>query len=312
MERKENEKFFLLIDGSAIIHRAYHAMPNFTTKDGTPTGAVYGFFSMLLKLMQHIHPEYIAVAFDRGKPTFRQQMYVGYHANRPKASPEFKDQYQLVRELLTQISIPIYELDGFEADDVIGTIAEKITHEDHDKMVAYVVSGDRDMLQLVHKHIKVLMPIKGISEVMIYDSDRVEEKFGVRPDQIIDLKAFMGDPSDNYPGVPGVGPKTARDLLQQYSHFEGVFEHITELEQKNPKLALKLAEGSDQAFLAKGLATIDRHVPMVFSVKDCNVEELTKENFKIAFEKYEFHSLVKRLDDVFEKNGTSKNQMKLL
>jgi DNA polymerase-1 len=305
------KKIFMLIDGSAIIHRAYHAMPPFTKKDGTPTGAVYGFSSMLVKLLQNIHPDYIAVAFDRGKPTFRQEMFVGYHSNRPKATDDFKMQYQAVRDLVTMLSIPFYEVDGFEADDIIGTINAKVNAEHKDTLM-YVVTGDRDMLQLVDEDTKVLMPVKGISEVMLYDSARVKEKFGVSPDQIIDLKAFMGDPSDNYPGVPGVGPKTASQLLQEYDHFENVFSHISEIEARNPKLAMKLAEGSDQAFLAKKLAALDTKVPFVFSFDDCDVKNLSKEKFITAFDSFEFHSLQKRLDDVFEKNDNAKNQMKLI
>lgn len=309
--QSDGKKIFMLIDGSAIIHRAYHAMPAFTKKDGTPTGAVYGFSSMLVKLLQNIHPDYIAVAFDRGKPTFRQEMFVGYHANRPKATDDFKVQYQAVRDLVTMLSIPFYEVDGFEADDIIGTVNAKVNAE-HKDMVMYIVTGDRDMLQLVDEDTKVLMPVKGISEVMLYDSVRVKEKFGVNPNQIIDLKAFMGDPSDNYPGVPGVGPKTASQLLQEYNHFENVFSHISEIEAKNPKLAMKLAEGSDQAFLAKKLAALDTKVPFVFSLDDCNVKNLSKQKFITAFDSFEFHSLQKRLDDVFEKNENTKNQMKLI
>ncbi len=311
MDHPQNKKVFMLIDGSAILHRAYHAMPHFTSPDGASTGALYGFFSMLLKLMQNVRPDYIAVALDRGKPTFRQEMYVGYHANRPKASDDLKEQFQGIRELLSSISIPIFELDGFEADDMIGTINAKLNAEAKDTVV-YIVTGDRDMLQLVDEDTKVLMPVKGISEVMLYDATRVQEKFGVRPDQIIDLKAFTGDPSDNYPGVPGVGPKTAMTLLQKYDHFEAVFERISEIEKENPKLAKKLAEGADQAYLAKKLATIDTNVPFVFSLEECDAAHFTKEKFVKAFAKYQFNSLTKRLDDVFGKNGNNKNQMKLI
>src|SRR3989344_5641604 len=163
-----NRKLFMLVDGSAIIHRAYHAMPSFTKTDGTPTGAVFGFFSMTLKLMQNIHPDYITIAFDLPKPTFRQEMYVGYHANRPKASDELKTQFQLVRDILHEVSIPVYEVDGFEADDVIGTI-NTFVNTKHKGMLVYVVTGDRDMLQLVDDDTHVVMPVKGISEVMIYN-----------------------------------------------------------------------------------------------------------------------------------------------
>lgn len=309
MESELDKDIFMLIDGSAIIHRAYHAMPNFTTLEGIPTGAVYGFFSMVLKLMHHIKPAHVAVAFDRGKPTFRQTLYAGYHANRPRSSQEFKDQYQMIRELLQEMSVATYEVDGFEADDVIGTVNQKLNNDY--EIPVYIVTGDRDMLQLVDNDTKVLMPVKGISEVMLYDEVRVKTKFGVRPDQIIDLKAFMGDASDNYPGVPGVGLKTAMRLLQQYDHFEQVFENITEIEAKNPKLAKKLAEGSDQAYLAKTLATIDTSVPFVFDLEECNIERVSRENMKDALSKYEFKSLMNRVDELFD-GKESKTQMKLI
>jgi DNA polymerase-1 len=311
MERPDGKKIFMIIDGSAILYRAFHAMPPLTSPEGIPTGALSGFFSMLLKLMQHVKPDYLAVAFDRGKPTFRQQMYVGYHANRPKAPDELKDQFSSVRETLADVGIPVYEIDGFEGDDLVGSINQKL-NEERDDMLVYIVTGDRDMLQLVDEDTRVLMPVKGISEVAIYDSARVVEKYGIRPDQVVDLKAFMGDASDNYPGVPGVGPKTAMNLLLEYEHFETVFEKISEIEKKNPKLATKLAENADQAFLAKKLATIDTHVPFVFSLKDCDVALFTKEKFINAFKKYSFNTLTKRLDDVFGENGKSKTQMKLI
>lgn len=310
METDLDKKIFMLIDGSAILHRAYHAMPSFMSTNGVATGAVYGFFSMLLKLMHNLRPEYIAVAFDRGKPTFRQLMYVGYHANRPHASQDLKDQFGMVREVLDKVAIPVYELDGFEGDDLIGTINKKINDTQKDIFV-YIVTGDRDMLQLVDEDTYVLMPVKGISEVMIYDSKRVIEKFGVRPDQIVDLKGFMGDSSDNYPGVPGVGPKTAMNLLQKYEHFENVFRNIAEIEKENPKLAAKLALGSDQATMAQALATIKDDVPFVFSLKDCEKKNFTKEKFQKVFTEYSFNSLAKRLDEVFGKDKP-KGQMKLL
>lgn len=311
MENPQSKQIFLLIDGLAIIHRAYHSMPNFTTKDGRPTGAVYGFNSMLLKLIQNIHPSFIAVAFDRSAPTFRQELFADYHANRPKAPDDLRAQFGEVRDVLATIGIPVYEVDGYEGDDMIGTINANL-NADHKDMIVYIVTGDRDMLQLVDVDTHVIMPVKGISEVMLYDSARVMEKFGVRPDQIIDLKAFTGDPSDNYPGVTGVGPKTAMNLLQKYEHFEAVFDHITEIEKDNPKLAQKLKDGAEQAFLAKKLATIHTQAPVDFQLDDCAISKFPKENFVKAYQEYEFGSLVKRLDEVFGKGETNKSQMKLL
>jgi DNA polymerase-1 len=311
MERPADKKIFMIIDGSAILYRAYHAMPKLTSPEGVPTGAISGFISMLLKLMYHIKPDYIAVAFDLGKPTFRQQLYVGYHATRPKAPDELREQFSSVRELLADIGIPVYQLEGFEGDDLIGSINKKLD-KNNENLLTYIVTGDRDMLQLVDEDTRVLMPVKGISEVMIFDSARVTEKYGIRPDQVVDLKAFMGDASDNYPGVPGVGPKTAMNLLLEYEHFETVFEKVSEIEKKNPRLAQKLAENVDQAFLAKKLATIDTQVPFVFSFADCDMKNFTKEKFTNAFKKYSFNTLTKRLDEVFDGTVNEKNQMKLI
>lgn len=310
MERKNGKKIFMLIDGSAIIHRAYHAMPNFTLEDGTPIGAVYGFYSMLLKLMLHVSPEYIAVSFDRGKPVFRTELLPAYHANRPSSTPEFKNQYNMVRETLKEITIPTYEMEGFEADDIIGTIATEVSKKNG--VVVYVVTGDRDMMQLVRENVKVLMPVKGISEVMIYDEARVKEKFGVRPDQIVDLKAFMGDPSDNYPGVPGIGPKTAMQLLEQYEHFEGVFSHLSEIQAKNPRLGSKLAEYTKQAEISKQLATILTNVPIKFKFDECDTKNFTQEKFHNVLKQVSFKSLLGRLDELFGNTGTTRAQMKLL
>ena len=315
MEQIHNKNIFLLLDGNAIMHRAYHAMPPFTTKDGIATGAVYGFFSMLLKLMQNLKPKYIAVTFDRPKPTFRKLMYVGYQAQRPRMDDGLSSQFVMIHDLLDVIGIPIYEVDGFEADDVLGTIAEKVTHDEKDNRdTVFIVTGDRDIMQLVHSHVAVLAPYKGISEVMVMDEARVREKFGVAPIQIIDLKALQGDPSDNYPGVAGIGPKTAVNLIQEFGSVDEVYKQIDKVEAKNPKLAQKLIDGYTAAMLAKTLATIKTDVPFVFEYKKSAIKHFTKKNFAEAFKIYEFESLTKRLDEVFGKKSETKkqNQMRLL
>lgn len=302
----------MVIDGSAIIHRAYHAMPPFTTSDGKPTGAVHGFFSMLLKLIQEIKPAYLAIAFDRAKPTFRQQLFVGYHANRPKAPSDLGEQFQIVRDILSIGKIPIYEIDGFEADDVIGTI-NSIVNTNHKNCIVYIVTGDRDLLQLLDQDTKILMPVKGISQVMMFDRARVKLKYGVDPEQIIDYKALIGDASDNYPGVAGVGPKTAANLLAKYGSFERIYKHISDIEKENPKLALKLAEGAEQASLAKKLATIDCDTPFVFEFEKCGFEKISKKSLTAAFQEYELKTLSKRLVEIWENlNQEKKSQMKLL
>lgn len=312
MERQSSEKLFLLIDGSAILHRAYHAMPAFTTSSGLPSGAVHGFFAMLLKLLSEVKPAYMAVTFDRPAPTFRKELYVGYQAQRPVVGDELGGQFDMVRDTLKAGNIPVYEVDGFEADDVIGTIV-KLVNNKLDDTTVYIVTGDRDMMQLVNGRAKVLMPIKGISEMMLYDSARVKEKFGITPDEVIDYKALVGDASDNYPGVPGVGPKTAVVLLSEYKTLEGIFENIQKIEKKNPKLAKKLAEGSDQAYLAKKLARIVSDVPFVFDLDACAILNVSAVGLAQKFAEYELRTIGKRFSDHFAGiKSDSKKQMKLL
>ena len=313
MEKDLKKDIFLLIDGSAIVHRAYHAMPFFSKKDGTPTGAIYGFFSMLLKVMHQLEPKKIAVAFDRPKPTFRQQLYVGYQAQRPKMEGELSDQFKAIIDILQEAHIATYAVDGYEADDIIGTISERANKEGE---FTYIVTGDRDMLQLVDEDTKVLMPIKGISEVSIMDTGKVREKYGINPPQIVEMKALMGDASDNYPGVPGVGPKTATTLINDYKTIDGIYEHIDEIKEKNPKLAQKLIDGHDNCRISHQLAKIVTDVPLVFEFSECQVDEIDLEMFKKELMKYEFHTLPKIVDEIFDKDGTfnsdGKGQMKLI
>ncbi len=304
---------FLLIDGSAIVHRAYHAMPPLTTSKGFDTGAIHGFFSMLLKVIQQFDASYVAVAFDRPVPTFRQQLYVGYQAQRPKLESDLSDQFGAIIAILADAKIPTYAVDGYEADDIIGTIAEKA--KDMGSLV-YILTGDRDMMQLVNDMTHIIMPLKGISEVSIYDEEKVKEKFGVPPEKIIELKALQGDQSDNYPGVPGVGPKTAATLVGDYETVEGIYEHLGDIQAKNPKLAERLVAGAEHAILGKKLATILHDVPFVYDVKDTDIKKFDIEGWKKSLEEYEMKSLPKRIDEVFLKDGTvnldGKGQMKLI
>lgn len=313
MQDDLQKHIFLVIDGSAIVHRAYHAMPSLTTPDGTPTGAVHGFFSMLLRLFQEIRPSHIAVAFDRPKPNFRKELYKEYQAQRPTTESDLSPQFEIIQNILKEAKIPVYAMDGFEADDLIGTLTEAAKKIGD---ISYVVTGDRDMMQLVNGRTKLLMPIKGISEMKLFDSERVKEQFGVPPSQIVELKALQGDASDNYPGVPGIGPKTAAGLVAKYKTVSGIYEHLDEIAHENPKLAEKLKNGHKSALLCHQLASILLQVPFEYNFKDCAVENISYEAWLKAFEKYEFKTLPKRLADAFGKKekGTkeSANQMKLL
>src|SRR6185503_18560625 len=247
----------LLIDGNAMMHRAYHALPPLTNSKGEPVHMVYGFFSMLLNVLIDQEPTHLVVCFDRGAPTIRQSMYAGYHAARPELPDDFVPQIVLLHELLEKMKVTIFELDGFEGDDLIGTIATKAAKDAE----VIVLTGDRDMLQLVNHKVKVLMPLVGITKTAMFDEKAVEEKYGVKPSQFVDYKALIGDPSDGYPGVTGIGPKTAESLLQKYDTFENLYKQIGELPEK---VGLKLATDAEQAALAQKLATIIKDAPIQF------------------------------------------------
>lgn len=311
MEKEEESKIFLIIDGNAIMHRAYHALPPLTTPEGVPTGAVYGFFSMLLKIFQDQKPEYAAVTFDRPKPTFRKALFVGYQAHRPKMDDDLSGQIQVVHEILKDANIPIYEVDGYEADDVIGTLAEKVKKKNKN-MNTVIVSGDKDMLQLVDQKTFVLAPVLGISKMVLHDKKGVVEKLGVTTDKVADYKAIVGDPSDNYLGINGIGPKTAISLIEKYGGVEKIYQNIGKIEKENPKLALKLAENQETAMLGIKLATIVKDVPFSFSYSDCLCSKISRKNLKKSFEKYSMSSMIKRADQILPAGLDEEEQLGLI
>jgi DNA polymerase-1 len=279
----------VIIDGNAIVHRAFHALPPMNTKDGQLTNAVYGFFAMLLKLLNDLKPTYLIVCFDRPKPTFRKQMYVGYQAKRPKMSDDLIPQIDLLHKVLEKAKIEHFEIDGYEADDIIGTIATEAAAKN---LQAIIVSGDRDMLQLVNKKVVVLAPILGITKMVIYDEEKVKEKYGLKASQFIDYKALVGDNSDNYPGVSGIGPKTASELLSKYHTFENLYKHISELPEN---LSSKLAVDAEQAALAKKLATIITNAPVKMDLEKAKVGKIDKIGLLEAFGELGFKSLMGRV-----------------
>lgn len=260
----ENVKL-VLIDGHAILHRAFHALPPMTNKDGVQTNAVYGFTSMLLQVLDSQKPDFLAVAFDLPAPTFRQQLYTQYQAKRPEMVGNLVEQIPLVHELLDALKIQYFEAAGFEADDVIGSLAKQASGE------TVIVTGDRDMLQLINNHTKVCVPVKGLVQTKTYDEKLVKEEFGVMPDQWVDVKALKGDASDNYPGVRGIGPKTAQDLIAQYGTLEEVYKNLGKL---NPKIAKKLAEGAESAGMSKKLATIVTNVPVPLDLEKARIDKI--------------------------------------
>ncbi|MBI3984940.1 MAG: hypothetical protein HY344_03295 [Candidatus Levybacteria bacterium] len=280
----------VVIDGNAILHRAYHALPFLNTKDGNPTNAVYGFFTMLLKVMVDLKPEYLIVCFDRKAPTFRKQMYVGYQAKRPSISDDFVPQIDRVHKALDSAKIKHFGIDGYEADDLIGTISKQAVKQN---LEVIILSGDRDLLQLVNSHVLMLSPIVGISNMALFDENKVKEKYGLTPDQIIDYKALVGDNSDNYPGVGGIGSKTASDLLKKYETLENLYTHLGEL---TPQLQEKLAQDAEQAAMAKKLATIITDAPLQFDKDEALLSKMNIEGLREEFKKLGFNSIQKRLD----------------
>ncbi|MEG0307134.1 MAG: DNA polymerase I [Clostridium sp.] len=252
-----SKKTLAILDGNSLLYRGFYAIPELTTKEGVHTNAVYGFLNMLIKLKEDINPDYIVTTFDKSSKTFRHEEYEEYKAGRKKTPPELSMQFPIIREILCKMGISIFELDGYEADDLIGTIsvlAEK------DNMEVYVVTGDKDALQLATDNVNIVINKKGMSEKEIYNRERFVNDFEVTPKQYIDVKGLMGDKSDNIPGVPGVGEKTAFKLIKEYGSIENVLMNISNISGK--KLKESLEEYSEQAIFSKKLATIITEVPV--------------------------------------------------
>jgi len=279
----------VLIDGNAILHRAYHALPPLTTRRGEPINAVYGLVSMLLKVIQDLKPTHIAVAFDRKEPTFRHKKYPKYQAQRPKMDAELSSQFEKARDVITAFGIPIYDKAGYEADDVIGTLANKV------KLDVVIMTGDRDILQLVDNKVKVYMPVVGMSQGKLMGIDEVIEKMGVTPASIEDYKALVGDPSDNYPGVPGIGPKTAIGLLEKYKTLDNIYKHLGEMPTRT---AQKLKEGRQSSKISKKLASIVKNVPLKFKIEDSANWDVDSDSVLKLFSEYGFRTLTERVKKV--------------
>ncbi len=290
----------IIIDGNAIIHRAYHAIPPLTTKDGLVVNAVYGFASMLLKVWRDIKPDYIAVTFDMAGGTFRHEQYKEYKAKRVKADQALYDQIPLVHELVAAFNIPIYEKQGYEADDVIGTIVEKNKEQrtKNKELEIFIVTGDMDTLQLVNDTVKVYTLRKGLSDVVIYNEEEMKKRFGFGPERMVDYKALRGDTSDNIPGVPGIGEKTATELVQKIGSFKDIYKKIERLKDHKIKdlVIEKLKKGKESGEMSYSLATINCAVPdLNFLLDDCRVKPVNREKVLELFQRWEFVSLLKRV-----------------
>lgn len=283
----------LILDSNSLMNRAFYALPPLTNADGLHTNAIFGFTNMLIRMREEIKPDYIVATFDRKAPTFRHKEYTDYKAGRKKMPPELAEQFQVVKELLELMAINIFEIDGFEADDLIGTLS---AHAEEQGIEVYIVTGDRDALQLASDKTKVIINKKGMTEKEIYDRDRMIEEFGVTPTQFIDVKGLMGDTSDNIPGVPGIGEKTAYKLIQTYGSIENVLMNVDEVSGK--KVKESLVQFSEQAIFSKRLATIIRDVPIEIDMTEIKSKDsYDSEGLRKLFFKLQFKSLIDKLPD---------------
>jgi DNA polymerase I-like protein with 3'-5' exonuclease and polymerase domains len=295
-------KRFVLVDGNALLHRAYHATPPLTTSKGELVNAVYGFTNMLLRSWDDLKPDFMAIAWDRGAPTFRHKQYTQYKATRGPADDSLKDQYKRVHEVIESLGIPEFALDGYEADDLIGTLARLATEKEKNLEVI-VLTGDRDIMQIISKRVKVLMPKKTLLDVGLYGPEEFFERYGFEPKLMIDYKALAGDASDNIPGVAGIGDVSATKLIKQFGVVEKIYksENLNTLPERMQRL---LAEGAESAVLSKSLATLDLDAPIKLDLALCRVHDYNQEKTVALFTLLEFKSLVTRL------TGSAKDPLK--
>jgi DNA polymerase-1 len=281
---------FVIIDGNSLANRAFYAIPLLSNSKGIITNAAYGFTNMLMKIFADEKPDYLAVAFDKGRVVFRHEEFVQYKAHRKGMPDELRPQMDLIKDILQAMNVAIYEQEGYEADDLIGTMVKWAEEHNWENLI---VTGDRDALQLVSEKTRVLLTRKGISELEVFDLQAIKDKYSLTPEQIIDLKGLMGDASDNIPGVPGVGEKTALKLLAQYGSIENIFNNLDDFQGK--KLGEKLKENKDQALISKKLATIYCYVDMKLTSEDLKVQKPNYEELIKIYEELEFKNLLKNI-----------------
>ena len=298
----------LILDGNSVLHRAYYALPDWRNRSGEATAGVYGFLSMMLKAIEDLRPTHLAVVFDHPSPTFRHTMYVGYQTNREKerqVSEDIWGQIEKLKKVFQLLNLSIYQLSGFEADDLIGTISVQALAS---SVQIVIVTGDKDLMQLVNKKVKLYMPVKGLSDTIIVDEEKVMERMGVHPNQIIDYKALVGDNSDNYPGVAGIGPKTATALLAEYGTFEKIYEFIktspqTPLLNSGEGMMKKLIDGYEGGELSKRLATIRTDAPVTYDSAKCQVPTANK--MTEVLQELGYKSLIRRMGGKSDEDRTS-------
>ncbi len=298
MAEATQRKRLAIIDGKSVFYRGYFAMPNLSTKDGTPTGGVYGFATMALEVIKKLKPDYVCVAWDKPKTNIRKrlEMYPEYKAGRKPPPPDFYEQIPILHELLDAFGWPLYELDDYEADDIMGTLALQATAQDIETML---ITSDLDMLQLIDLHVSVYALKKGLSNIELYHPESFIEKFGLLPNQFLDLKALKGDSSDNIPGVPGIGEKGAIELLKEHKTLDGIYENIELIKDSTKK---KLIAGKDLAYLSKKLAAIWTDAPLKLDLKEVDGSKCEPGKVREILEKLEFRTLLRTSTEIWNES----------
>jgi DNA polymerase-1 len=314
----EEKKRLVIIDSNSVVHRAFHALPPLSTKKGELVNAVYGFLLVLFKAIKEFQPDHIIAAFDLPVPTFRHKKFAKYKAKRPPAPKELYEQIPKVKEILKAFNILIFEKEGFEADDLIGTISQQFSRKQIiPKSEIIILSGDLDILQLVDEKTKAFILRKGVKDTVLYDESLVKEKYqGLNPSQLDDFRALRGDPSDNIPGVRGIGEKTAIQLIKQFNTLENLYSVLEKKAAKdgppiNPKVRLKLEQQKEQAFFSKELAQIRRDVPIDLKLEECRWLDYNKERAVGILEDFDFYSLIPRLPSIGQQEERFKNNLRL-
>ena len=290
----------VIVDGHAVIHRAYHSIPPLSS-NGQPVNALYGFYSMLLTAINTLNPEYLIVCLDSPGPNFRNHEFLGYRAKRKPADQDLVSQLPLLKSTLEQANITNFSMGGFEADDLIATLAlrslKKIkkTKSGPKKLVdeVVIITGDKDLMQLVNEKISLFVPIRGLSETKVFKTEDVQEKLGVLPNQVVDLKALMGDMSDNYPGVAGIGPKVAIDLLSEYQSLDNIYKNLDKIK---PSIKEKLEISKDNVYLSQKLATLVTNIPLDFKILQSKFNQNSFLTLISLFKTFNFKSLIQRIE----------------
>ncbi len=309
MEKGNRRERLVLLDSHAVLHRAYHALPDFATSTGVPTGALYGFVAMILKIVAELQPDYIIAAYDLPKPTYRHEVYENYKAGRAKTDDDLIMQIEKSKDVCRALSIPVYANEGFEADDVLGTIVEKLKSQDVDIVIA---SGDMDTMQLIDdKKVQVYTLKKGINDTILYDEEKIKERYGFGPEMIPSYKGLRGDPSDNIIGVEGIGEKTATELIKNFGNIENLYRVLkignSKVKEKiKPRIIELLKDKEEEARFSELLATIRRDVPIDFKLPEKKWQKsVDMEEAKKIFQELQFRNMTERLQNALGKNGSA-------